>query len=136
MDQQAGYLTLLFKAAFAAALIVTAVIASDLATGTMKIAIICGMIFLIAAYMIFARSRPKHVREQNRQDVKRLWQGPIWGHAILGVIGYGVPMVWMGNRQSIAQGQFPPNDVLAAGLVSGIIFGVAIGWFLRKVGKR
>ena len=136
MDQQTGYLTLLLKSAFAAALIVSAIIASDLATGATKIAIISGMLFLIAAYMIYARSRPPHVRERNRLDVKRLWQGPFWGHAILGIIVYGIPMIWIGNRQSIAQGQFPPNEVLAAGLLSGIIFGVAIGWFLRKVGNR
>jgi len=136
MDQQTGYLTLLLKAALAAALIVSAIIASDLTTGATRIAIISGMLFLIAAYMIYARSRPAHVREQNRFDVKRLWQGPFWGHALLGIIVYGVPMIWIGNRQSISQGQFPPNQVLAAGLLSGIIFGVAMGWFLRKVGKR
>ena len=136
MDQQTGYLILLFKAAFAAALIVMAIIASDLAVGATRIAIISSMIFLVAAYMVYARSRPPHVRDQNRLDVKRLWQGPFWGHAILGIIVYGIPMIWIGNRQSIAQGQFPPNEVLAAGLLSGTIFGIAIGWFLRKVGKR
>ncbi|MEM9054789.1 MAG: hypothetical protein AAGB16_05640, partial [Pseudomonadota bacterium] len=94
MDQQAGYLITLLKTALAAALIVSAVIASDLATGTTKIAIICAMIFLVAAYMIYARSRPAHIRQQNRLDVKQLWQGPFWGHALLGVIVYGVPMIW------------------------------------------
>ena len=70
MDQQTGYLTLLFKAAFAAALIVSAIIASNL---TAKIAIICSMVFLIFAYMIYARGRPAHIREQNRLGIKRLW---------------------------------------------------------------
>ena len=63
MNQQAGYLTLLFKAAFAAALIVSAMIA-----------IIYSMVFPVATYMIYARSRPAHIREQNRLGIKRLWQ--------------------------------------------------------------
>ena len=71
MGQQAGYLTLLFKAAFAAALIVSAIIASDL---TAKIAIIYSMVFLVATYMIHACGRPVYIREQNRLDIKRLWQ--------------------------------------------------------------